>query len=83
MDDFNCDFLYIYIGFHLITKISLYKAIKNVNDIELIIIKGKLLKKRLIAKTISVNNPDGRNDRVINYFKIIDKDHVILILEEN
>ena len=39
-------------------------------------IKKNTLKKRLKAKTISVTHPDGGNDWISNYVKIIDKQHV-------
>ena len=38
---------------------------------------------RLKVKTVSVIHPDGSNVRISNYVKIIDKHHVLLILQED
>ena len=49
----------------------------DANDKELIgKIKKNTLKIRLKAKTVTVTHPVGRNVRISNFVKIIDKQHV-------
>ena len=41
-------------------------------------------KKRLLkAKTVSLTNPDYSNVRISNYIKIIHKEHIVFILQED
>ena len=46
-------------------------------------IKKKILKRRLKVKTVTETNPDGSNVRISKYFKIIDKDHIVFILQKD
>ena len=47
------------------------------------IFKKNFLKMRLKSKTVLVTNPNGSNVRISNYIKIIDKENVVYILQED
>ena len=83
-DDSICDFLFLYsIRFHLITKVSPYKAMMNSIYKEFWVKIKKNILKRQKAKSVYITSPDGSNVRVSNYIKIIDKQYVVFILQED
>ena len=85
LDNSICDFLLYYNErLHSTTKVSPFKVMMNASDKELMEnIRKNTIKRRLKAKTVSETYPNGSYIRVSNYIKIIDKEHVIFILQED